>query len=206
MSLALPHYEDRLPRLTAPLQAIVKGYTEGYFLMADEATGALDWFGTRHHTLMPLDTNLHIPKSLHRVLNQNTFSIRISTDVAGVIAGCQNRPSTWISAELAAIYLSLSQENIVATYEAWQGDKLAGGVLGFWLGGAFIGESMFTAIEDAGKVALVRLCKHLAQRGFLLFDAQLTNPHLERFGSFEMPLATYAPLLARAVQVRAQLI
>jgi leucyl/phenylalanyl-tRNA--protein transferase len=60
---------------------------------------------------------------------------------------------------------------------------------------------MFTAIEDAGKVALVHLCHHLAVRGFLVFDAQLTNPHLSRFGSYEVPLEAYLPLLKKAISL-----
>ncbi len=171
--------------------------------MADERTGNLGWYESGTHTLMPLDSRLHIPKSLRRVLNQGRFSLRTSADVAGVVAGCADRPSTWISGELAEVYLELAGLGVVKTFEAWQGDTLAGGVLGLHLGRAFIGESMFTAIEDGGKVALVRLCQHLQARGFSIFDAQLTNPHLTRFGSYEVPLAQYLPMLAQAVKGQA---
>ena len=171
--------------------------------MADEDNGRLGWYESSAHTLMPLGSGLHIPKSLRRVLNQSRFSLRTSADVAGVVAGCRDRPSTWISDELAETYLALAEHGIVKTYEAWQGDVLAGGVLGLHLGKAYIGESMFTAIEDGGKVALVRLCQHLEARGFALFDAQLTNPHLTRFGSYEVPLAQYLPMLSKALEGQA---
>jgi leucyl/phenylalanyl-tRNA--protein transferase len=183
------------------LQEVVAGYANGYYLMANDDGTDLHWYGADKHTLMPLDHRLHIPKSLRRVLNQDRFSVRISTDVQAVIKGCQNRATTWISAELADIYLQLAAFGVVQTYETWQGDTLAGGVLGLWLGGAFIGESMFTAIEDGGKVALVRLCQHLANKGFVLFDAQLTNPHLERFGSYEVDLPTYETMLQEAIHI-----
>ena len=192
---------QRLSTLPPTVRHVVDGYMQGYFLMADEDTGTLAWYQAPNHTLMPLDDRLHIPKSLRRVLNQERFQMRISTDVAGVIAGCRNRPSTWISDELAAIYTELAAHGIVQTYEAWQGDTLAGGILGLALGGAYIGESMFTHIEDAGKVALVNLCRHLPTRGFQVFDAQLSNPHLTRFGSYEVPETEYLTLLQTALRV-----
>ena len=194
-----PPFLDKLVHLPPALREVVDGYAEGFFLMADEAGGALNWFEAKTHTLMPLDERLHIPKSLRRVLNSGKFDLRVSHDVPGVIAGCRNRPSTWISDDLAALYAELARHGIVHSYEAWQGDELAGGVLGLWLGGAFIGESMFTSIENGGKVALVHLCRHLAVRGFLLFDAQLTNPHLSRFGSYEVPLEEYQATLRKAL-------
>jgi leucyl/phenylalanyl-tRNA--protein transferase len=181
------------------VESVLEGYRTGHFLMADEETEKLGWYSAERHTLMPLDERLHIPKSLKRVLNQERFKLKTSSDIVGVIAGCRNRPSTWISDELADIYFELANVGIIQTFEAWQGDILAGGVLGFHLGGAFIGESMFTAIEDGGKVALVHLCHHLAGRGFTVFDAQLTNPHLSRFGSYEVPLEEYLPLLNKAI-------
>jgi leucyl/phenylalanyl-tRNA--protein transferase len=194
-----PRLLEQLKKLPPGLQEVVDGYISGHFLMADEDAGTLNWFGAPEHTLMPLDERLHVPKSLNRPFNQNRFEVRISTDINGVLAGCQNRESTWISSDLANIYQRLARVGIVQTYETWQNGTLAGGVLGLHLGGAFIGESMFTAIEDGGKVALVSLCRHLAARGFLVFDAQLTNPHLERFGSYQMELEPYLALLKQAV-------
>lgn len=167
--------------------------------MADDEGKELLWYGAGRHTLMPLDERLHIPKSLHRVLNQNKFEIRASTDIAGVIAGCRNRPATWISNDLAFLYLELAKYGIVQTYETWHQGQLAGGVLGMCIGGAFIGESMFTAVDNAGKVALVKLCHHLQERGFVVFDAQLTNDHLARFGSYEVEAKVYKKLLAEAL-------
>lgn len=149
---------------------------------------------------MPLDERFHYPRSLQRVLNQHRFELAINQDFPGVVAGCADRPSTWISQELQAIYLDLWATGWAVSFEAWRGGKLAGGILGLVIGAAFIGESMFHAETDASKVALVGLVTALRQGGFRLFDAQLTNPHLERFGCFSLGDRPYRSLLREAVQ------
>ena len=86
------------------------------------------------------------------------------------------------------------------SFETWQGDELAGGILGITIGGAFIGESMFFKIPEGSKVAMVQLVKHLRQQKFSLFDAQMMNPHLERFGAYPIETQAYQGLLATAIQ------
>jgi leucyl/phenylalanyl-tRNA--protein transferase len=86
------------------------------------------------------------------------------------------------------------------SFEAWQGDQLAGGVLGIVLGGAFIGESMFFTIPDGSKVALVKLVEWLRSQNFLLFDAQMMNPHLARFGAYIVDSEVYEDILYQAIQ------
>jgi leucyl/phenylalanyl-tRNA---protein transferase len=178
---------------------IITAYAEGWFLMADEAD-RLGWYRSRRRALIPLDDRFHYPRSLQRVLNQNRFTLAINQDFAGVVAGCASRPSTWISQELQALYLDLYRAGWAVSFEAWQAGNLVGGILGIVIGAAFIGESMFHAQTDASKVALVGLVEALRQGGFHLFDAQLTNPHLERFGSFLMDDTDYQGLLQQAVQ------
>ena len=97
------------------------------------------------------------------------------------------------------IYLTLHQAGWAHSFETWQGDQLAGGILGIVIRGAFIGESMFYKIPEASKVAMVKLVEHLRQRNFLLFDAQLQNPHLERFGSYVVSDRAYQVLLKKAL-------
>ena len=98
------------------------------------------------------------------------------------------------------IYFALYQAGYAHSFETWQGEKLAGGILGIAIGGAFIGESMFYHISEGSKVAMVKLVEHLRQRNYLLFDAQLQNPHLERFGSYIVHPKEYKVLLQEAVR------
>ncbi|MFN5513548.1 MAG: leucyl/phenylalanyl-tRNA--protein transferase [Cyanobacteriota bacterium] len=176
------------------IEEIIARYAQGYFPMADEK-GRLGWYSSRRRTVIPLDDRFRYPKSLRRILNQERFTPAVNRDFWAVCAGCGARESTWISPELTAIYGRLHQAGYAHSFETWDGECLAGGVLGLALGGVFIGESMFYAIPNGSKVALVKLVERLRRRGFILFDAQLPNPHLSRFGAADISEADYQALL-----------
>jgi leucyl/phenylalanyl-tRNA--protein transferase len=180
--------------------SIIQAYAQGYFLMADD-DNQLGWYTSQQRTLIPLDDRFRYPKSLRRVINQNRFSVAINRDFKGVCEGCANRKETWISSDLMDIYLALNAAGWAYSFETWQGDKLAGGILGIVIRGAFIGESMFFNIPEGSKVAMVKLVKHLRQRRFVLFDAQLQNEHLQRFGSYVISDQAYQVLLQKALSV-----
>lgn len=179
--------------------SLIQGYAQGYFLMADESDN-LGWYTSRVRTVIPLDDRFRYPKSLRRVLNQERFSIAINRDFKSVMAGCANRETTWISTELQEIYWTLYKAGWAYSFETWQGDELAGGILGIAIGGVFIGESMFYRIPEGSKVAMVKLVEQLRSRNFLLFDAQMMNPHLERFGACIIEQQQYQDLLQEALQ------
>jgi len=180
------------------IASIIQGYAQGYFLMADD-NDCLGWYGSRDRTLIPLDERFRYPKSLQRVLNQERFTVAINRDFAAVVAGWANRESTWISQELQEIYRLLYQTGYAYSFETWQGEELAGGILGIVIGGAFIGESMFYRIPEGSKVAMVKLVERLRQREFVMFDAQMMNPHLERFGAYRIKDKEYKTLLEKAL-------
>lgn len=187
------------------IETIIQGYAQGYFLMADGDDDALGWYSSQVRTLIPLDERFHYPRSLQRVLNQNRFAVAVNRDFEGVVAGCANRDSTWISPELQEIYWALHQAGWAHSFETWQGDQLAGGILGIVIGAAFIGESMFYHISEGSKVAMVKLVERLRSRQFLLFDAQMMNPHLERFGAYTVATPDYQQLLMQATLLERQL-
>lgn len=166
--------------------------------MADEG-GQLSWYDSSRRALIPLDERFRYPKSLRRALHQERFTAAINRDFRAVCEGCANRKTTWISPQLQEIYQQLHQAGWAHSFETWQGGELAGGILGIAIGGAFIGESMFYRIPEGSKVALVKLVEHLRQRNFVLFDAQLQNAHLERFGSFTVGNWEYQQLLSAAL-------
>ena len=180
------------------IPSIIDGYAQGYFLMADD-DGEIGWYSSRQRTLIPLDDRFRYPKSLRPIINQERFSVAIDRDFVAVCHGCAGRETTWISPELVKIYLALHQAGWAHSFETWQGEELAGGILGIAIRGAFIGESMFYRITDGSKVAMVKLVEHLRQRRYILFDAQLQNPHLERFGSIVIKSKEYEALLHQAL-------
>lgn len=182
------------------IAAILQGYSQGYFLMADDVGDGLGWYSSRQRTLIPLDSRFRYPKSLRRSLNQNRFHSAIDQAFDAVVDGCADRETTWLSSELKTIYRELHQAGYAHSFETWQGEELAGGILGLVIGGAFIGESMFYRIPEGSKVAMVKLVEHLRSRHFTLFDAQMMNPHLERFGAQIIAEPEYKNLLKLALK------
>ena len=174
--------------------------------MADDNGQQLDWYSSRQRTLIPLDERFRYPKSLRRVLNQERFQTAINRDFIAVVDGCADRDTTWISDQLKDIYWELYQAGWAYSFETWQGDELAGGILGLAIGGAFIGESMFYRIPEGSKVAMVKLVERLRSRNFLLFDAQMMNPHLARFGAHTISNRDYRQLLRQALTLPCKLI
>lgn len=161
--------------------------------------GELGWYSSNKRALIPLDDRFRYPKSLRPVLNQNRFSVAIDRDFRAVCDGCADRETTWISDQLKEVYWELYLAGRAHSFETWQGDELAGGILGIVIKGAFIGESMFFRIPNGSKVAMVKLVEHLRDRNFVLFDAQLQNPHLERFGAYEVSNIEYNALFSKAI-------
>ncbi|MFZ4665091.1 MAG: leucyl/phenylalanyl-tRNA--protein transferase [Prochlorotrichaceae cyanobacterium] len=186
------------------ISQIIDGYAQGYFLMAEE-DGELNWYSSRKRAIIPLDDRFRYPKSLQRLLNQKRFEVAIDRDFEAVVNGCADRDVTWISEELKHLYRELHEAGWAHSFETWQGEELAGGILGITLGAAFIGESMFYRIPEGSKVAMVELVRCLRSRGFILFDAQMNNPHLERFGASLISDREYLRLLHRAKMLQCEL-
>ncbi len=178
-------------------EVLLQGYQLGVFPMAME-DGSIEWFSPDPRGVLPLD-DFHVPHALERVLRKEVFEIRLDSDFAEVIRHCAQRPETWINDEIIESYTQLHELGHAHSVEAWADNKLAGGLYGVSLGGAFFGESMFHEKTDASKVALCALVEHLRARRFLLLDTQWLTPHLQQFGGIEMARRDYMHLLTRAV-------
>jgi len=149
---------------------------------------------------------IHVPRRLARTLRSGRFSFSIDRDFANVIDGCAapgpDREDTWINSDIRALYLALHSQGIAHSVEARIGGKLAGGLYGVALGGAFFGESMYSAATDASKAALVHLAARLRVGGFKLLDAQFITPHLEQFGAQTLPRRIFQALLSVALDAQ----
>lgn len=164
--------------------------------MAD--AGEIHWYSPDPRAVIDLQT-FHLPKRLSRTLRQGLFEIAVDRDFEGVIRGCAGRKETWIDEEIIAAYTALHRLGKAHSVEAYADGALAGGLYGVALGGAFMGESMFTLKRDASKVCLVFLVERLKERGYLLLDTQFLTPHLQRFGAVEIPRADYLRRLEKAL-------
>jgi len=182
---------------------LLYGYLNGYFPMADPDEGdAIYWYAPDPRAIIPLDT-FYVSKNLAKLVRRGIFEIRYDTAFEAVMRGCANREKTWISEEIITAYTALHHLGFAHSVECWKDGHLAGGLYGVALGGAFFGESMFTRVRDASKVALVHLVERLRQNGFVLLDTQFITPHLARFGAVEIPRNEYERRLVYARQLPA---
>jgi len=118
----------------------------------------------------------------------------------GCAESTERRPRTWINDKILTLYTSLHRMGHAHSVEVWDGDQLAGGLYGVSLGGSFFGESMFTRVGNASKVALVLLIESLRRDGFELIDCQVTTEHLVQFGAREVPRTHFMKELQHALK------
>jgi len=185
-----------------PPNLLLQGYRQGLFPMALE-DGEIGWFSPDPRGVLPLeDGGYRIPHGLRRRLKNNPFEVRIDTAFRAVMEGCAARDDTWINTVIIDSYCTLHTLGMAHSVETWKNGKLAGGLYGVALGGAFFGESMFHTVTDASKVALHALVERLRERGYRLLDLQWTTPHLCTFGAVSIPRAVYLDRLAKALRRR----
>lgn len=184
-------------------EKLITAYSRGVFPMAiPELSNALFWFSPDPRCVLPL-ADFHCPRSLKRRLHQGIFQVTENRVFERVMQECAApRPEaaeSWISPAIIRSYTRLHEQGRAASIEVWHGDRLVGGLYGVVLGGAFFGESMFHRATDASKVALVHLVQRLCEDGFTLLDVQYQTPHLQQFGTCEIPRDEYLKRLQRAL-------
>lgn len=172
-------------------------YRAGAFPMADRY-GRVEFYRSDPRSVLELGS-LRVSKSLARVIRQGRYEVFVDRDFEGVIRACADREETWINAEIVRAFLGLHHAGKAHSVEAYHGDQLVGGLYGVTLGGAFMGESMFSRMSDASKVCLYHLVEHLKERGYVLLDCQIQNDHLARMGAVEIPEEEYLRRLGRAL-------
>lgn len=178
---------------------VISAYAQGIFPMADES-GRIHWYAPDPRAILE-HANLHVSRSLRATLRKGIYEIRMDSAFEQVMRGCAERDETWINEAFISTYTYLHRIGLAHSVEAWKDDVLAGGLYGVALGGAFMGESMFSRSKDASKVCLVALVEHLKARGYVLHDTQFTTPHLETLGVTEIPRRVYEQRLQEALQL-----
>ncbi len=185
------------------LPRLVAAYSRGVFPWYSEDTPILWW--SPHPRLVLEPSKLHIPKSLRRVLNKETFRITLDQNFEQVIHCCARAPrpqgqGTWIVDEMVEAYVALHNAGFAHSVEAWRNGRLAGGLYGVALGRVFFGESMFFHQQDASKAAFVCFVRTLETWGFSLVDCQQTTRHMLRFGAEEWPRPRFLQHLETAFE------
>lgn len=181
-------------------ELLLHGYSIGIFPMAEHRDDPeVFWVDPRRRGVIPLD-GFRVSRSLAKRMRRPSVSVTLNHDFERVLTACADRPDTWINSEIHSLYMALHAKHRAHSLEVWYGEELAGGVYGVSLGGAFFGESMFSAQRDGSKVALACLIPHLHMCGFTLFDTQFVTPHLISLGAVEITRAAYHQKLEVALK------
>ena len=192
-----------MPRRLIPPEVLLNAYAEGIFPMAESRDDdTVFWVEPKRRGILPLDA-FHISHSLKRFMKKHPFDIRFDTDFKGVMKGCAERDETWINDIIVDSYCRLFELGFAHSVECYKDGRLAGGLYGVCLKGAFFGESMFSRETNASKTALCALVDRLKQGGFTLLDTQFLTSHLATFGGIEIPQKRYLFLLKKALRVDA---
>lgn len=197
-----PEYKYRVLRW----QQVLNGYAMGIFPMGEE-DGTIAWYEASPRAILPVElpsSNIKISRSLKQTLNKNQFEIKINTAFDTVLMHCANRDNTWINSLIFNAYIDLFNRGYAHSIEAWQKNKLVGGLYGVAYKGAFFGESMFYKVSNASKACVVKLYEILKQNGFVLLDIQMITPHFKSFGAIEISKRAYLEILDRAMNVKCE--
>ncbi len=164
------------------------------------------WWSPDPRVILPLD-GLHVSRSLQKILRQGRFEVTFDTDFPAVIDACatidrRTQRGTWITSDMRDAYIRLHELGYAHSAECRQGGDLVGGIYGVALGGCFFGESMFSRVSNASKVALVTLVERLRTMRYSLFDCQVANPHLLSLGAQETSRARFLRRLEQALTLR----
>jgi leucyl/phenylalanyl-tRNA--protein transferase len=184
--------------LTADI--LLRAYSIGVFPMAEDRDAKeLFWVEPQERGVFPLD-GLVVSRSLAKTVRSDRFRVVADHDFRAVIGACAERDKTWINDDILRLYGALFDMGHAHSVEAYDGDRLAGGLYGVSLRGAFFGESMFHRARDASKVALVHLFARLRAGGFRLLDTQFLTEHLAALGAVAMPREAFRAELAAALE------
>jgi leucyl/phenylalanyl-tRNA---protein transferase len=191
----------------APLlspQQLLAAYAQGLFPMGERRDDpALYWVSPEMRGVLPLE-EFHLPRRLARTLRSGVFTVTSDTAFGAVMQQCAaprpGREQTWINSEILRLYGALFAAGRAHSVECWQDGELVGGLYGVQIGAAFFGESMFSNVRDASKVALAHLVEKLRSGGFMLLDTQFLTTHLAQFGAREIPRTEYLLLLQDAIR------
>lgn len=184
-------------------ERLVLAYSQGIFPWYERGQPIL-WHSPDPRMVL-LASRIHVPRSLAKVMRRGAFRFTLDAAFADVISACAAayRPgqrTTWITPAMRAAYVELHRRGLAHSAEAWQGERLVGGLYGVSLGGAFFGESMFAKEKDASKAAFAALAVQLVRWDIELIDCQVYTDHLARFGAEEWPRRRYLRALAKTLE------
>jgi len=186
---------------------VLDAYRHGLFPMSENIDSP-DIFWVKPKIRGIIDPyKITVRKKVKQLLNKQPYIIKINTDFIRVIESCaepsKNRENTWINSSIRDVYIELHYKGYAHSIECYSNDKLIGGLYGVAIGGVFFGESMFSKVKDASKIALLHLIDRLKKGRFTILDTQFITEHLKTFGAYEIKQENFLIILNKALQVNA---
>lgn len=180
------------------VERLLLAYRSGIFPWFNEDEPILWWSPSERMVVVP--QLYKVPKSIRNLINQKKFKVTFNQNFSEVIRNCQQikrngQDDTWISDDIIDSYTKLHELGFAKSVEVWQNDELVGGLYGVDLGHVFCGESMFSKVSNASKIAFVWLVNYLEENKYLLLDCQIHNDYLEQLGAFEISRETFMKVL-----------
>ena len=179
-------------------ERLLLAYKSGIFPWFNPGEPIL-WWAPKTRMVLYFD-ELMVSKSMRNILNRNTFTVTFNQNFSEVISNCssvkrEGQQGTWISQEMREAYCKLNELGIAKSVEVWQNNELVGGLYGIDLGSVFCGESMFSKVSNASKVAFISLANQLKNENYKLLDCQVYNEHLDSLGCREIDRDDFMKLL-----------
>jgi leucyl/phenylalanyl-tRNA---protein transferase len=175
------------------LPRLLEAYRKGIFPWYEGHQPILWWSPDPRMILLP--GQIKVSRSLRRTLKHDIFRVTVDQAFEAVMRGCaeprRDQEGTWLTGEMVHAYTRLYIKGHAHSVECWYEDSLVGGLYGVAVGQVFFGESMFSRLDDASKVALVKLTQFLLQWGYQLIDCQIYSDHLQRLGAFSIPRSAF---------------
>lgn len=179
-------------------ERLLLAYQKGIFPWYNEFEPIQWWSPNPRCVLFP--DELKVSKSMRQILRKGIFEVTINHAFRDIILSCQQEPrkgqyGTWITEDIVRSYISFHEEGYAHSVEVWQNGEIVGGLYGIIIGKCFFGESMFSKVSNASKVAFVTLVQLLESKGFYLIDCQIETPHLVSLGARTIPRSTFVNIL-----------
>jgi leucyl/phenylalanyl-tRNA--protein transferase len=190
-----------------PIASVIEAYKKGMFPMAETSfSKEIYWIEPKKRGIFNFN-KIKIPKKFKKFLKKDSFHIAVDSNFEGVINNCakitNSRKDTWINSTIKNIYIEMYKLGHAHSVECYIDKNLVGGLYGIEIGGVFFGESMFSFISNASKVALIHLLERLKVGGFKVLDTQFINEHLKQFGAYELSNKEFKNIIDKNINKKA---
>ncbi|MDR3597510.1 leucyl/phenylalanyl-tRNA--protein transferase [Clostridium sp.] len=186
------------------LKRLILAYCNGIFPWYNEGEPILWWCPKPRFIIIPEE--IKISKSMQKIIKREEFKITFNNDFKGVISNCKyirenNNEETWISNDMKDAYINLFNNGYAMSVETYLDEELVGGLYGVKIGKCFFGESMFSKVSNASKIALTKLSEKLHNEGFIFIDCQMHTKHLESMGGKFVEWSVFSDLLNKGLEL-----